>query len=453
MKTLDELMAEVDKSSDELVELLQGLVRIPTVNTGTMPTGNETELCQFLKRKFDAEGIESSVIESTPSRGNFISRLNGSDSGKAKLMLMSHTDTVPIGDESKWKHPPFSATLDNGRIYGRGADDCKSVVASEAMTMILLKRLGVPLKKSLIFAAGCDEETGSRYGFQWLAKNHWHKIESEFAINEAGGDPIKTPKGQCFTVALGEKGRLDTKINLKGKSCHASVPWEGDNALVKMAYAIQRINDYKAERDLSAAVFRELPRLFDIDKSEITPDNIDNLIERLSKDYDSIAHLLRGLSRMTITPTMASGGVKSNVIPDSFTLTCDVRVLPGQNIEYVKRELNTILKDIEGYDLSVSGTENPGASPSSDEFLNSIKSALSNVMGHDVETMQVLTVGLTDSCAVRQFGTTVYDFAPAHPESDSIGNNVHGDNESFSVKDLIFRTKVLMGLAYNLLVN
>ncbi len=40
-------------------------------------------------------------------------------------MLMSHTDTVPIGDESKWKHPPFSATLDNGRIYGMGADDCK----------------------------------------------------------------------------------------------------------------------------------------------------------------------------------------------------------------------------------------------------------------------------------------------------------------------------------------
>jgi carboxypeptidase PM20D1 len=308
------------------------------------------------------------------------------------------------------------------------------------------------LKKSLIFAAGCDEETGSRYGFQWLAKNQWHKIESEFAINEASGDPIKTPKGQCFTVALGEKGRLDAKVIFKGRSCHASVPWEGDNALVKMAHAIQRINEYKSERDLSAMIFRELPRFFDVNESEMTPNNIDNLIEKLSKDYNSIAYLLRGLSRMTITPTMASGGVKSNVIPDLFTLTCDVRVLPGQNIEYVKRELNTILDGIEGYDLTVSGTENPGASSSSDEFLNSIKLALSNAIGNDVDTMQVLTVGLTDSCAVRQFGTTVYDFAPAHPDSDSEKNNVHGDNESFSVKDLIFRTKVLMGLAYNLLV-
>jgi len=451
LKSLEELIDDVDRSSDELVELLQELVKIPTVNTGIMPTGNETELCQFLKKKFDSEGIESTIVESAPSRGNFVSRLNGADNGRAKLLFMSHTDTVPIGDESKWKHPPFSGTLDNGRIYGRGADDCKSVVVSEAMAMILLKRSGIPLKRSVIFAAGCDEETGSRYGFQWLAKNQRHLIDSEFAINEAGGDPIKTPKGQFFTVALGEKGRLDAKINLKGKSCHASVPWEGDNALVKMAYAIQKINEYKSERDLSATIFRELPKLFDIDKSEITPDNIDNLIEKLSKDYSSIAYLLKGLSRMTITPTMASGGVKSNVVPDQFTVTCDVRILPNQNIEYVKRELTKILNGIEGYELSISGTENPGASPSNDQFLSAIKSALSCAMGKDADIVQVLTIGLTDSCAVRPLGTIVYDFAPAHPDSDSEQNNVHGDNESFSVKDLIFRTKTFVGLAYNLL--
>ncbi|MGB9596279.1 MAG: M20 family metallopeptidase, partial [Candidatus Poribacteria bacterium] len=419
MKTLEQLIDDVDESSGELVELLQELVRIPTVNTGTMPTGNETELCQFLKKKFDNEGIESTIIESAPSRGNFISRLNGSNGGRAKLLFMSHTDTVPVGDESKWKHPPFSGMLDDGRIYGRGADDCKSVVASEAMAMILLKRSGIPLKRSIIFTAGCDEETGSRYGFQWLAKNQKHLIDSEFAINEAGGDPIKTPKGQFFTVALGEKGRLDAKINLKGKSCHASMPWEGDNALVKMAYAIQKINEYKSERDLSAIIFRELPKLFDIDENEITPDNIDNLIEKLSKDYSSIAYLLKGLSRMTITPTMASGGVKSNVIPDQFSLTCDVRLLPNQSIDYVKKELNKILKEIDGYELLISGTANPGASPSNDEFLNAIRSSLSFAMGQNVDIMQVLTIGLTDSCAVRPLGTIVYDFAPSHPDSNS----------------------------------
>jgi succinyl-diaminopimelate desuccinylase len=72
---LDQLLTEVDKARDELVELLQDLVRIPTVNTGVMPTGNETELCQFLKKKLDAEGIDSEIIEGVPTRGNLVTRL------------------------------------------------------------------------------------------------------------------------------------------------------------------------------------------------------------------------------------------------------------------------------------------------------------------------------------------------------------------------------------------
>ena len=68
-------------------------------------------------------------------------RLRGADDRKARLMFMSHTDVVPIGDESKWSHPPFSGTLDAGRIYGRGASDCKSLTACETMAVILLKRL------------------------------------------------------------------------------------------------------------------------------------------------------------------------------------------------------------------------------------------------------------------------------------------------------------------------
>jgi acetylornithine deacetylase/succinyl-diaminopimelate desuccinylase-like protein len=450
LKAINKILTEVDRSKNEIVELLQELVRIPTINTGTMPTGNEIELCKFLKKKFDAEGITSEVVESEPTRGNFIARLNGQDDGKAKLMFMSHTDVVPIGDESKWIHPPFSGTLDDGRVYGRGADDCKSMVACEAMAMILLKRMGIPLKRSLIFAAGCDEETGSKFGFHWLAKNNKQLIESEFAINEAGGEPLCTPKGLCFTVALGEKGRLDAKINFKGKSCHAAIPWEGENALVKMADAIQKIKHYQAKRDTSAVIFREIPRLFDLDESEITPDNVDEVISKIYEKDKSVGSMLRGLSRMTITPTMASGGVKSNVIPDLFTLTCDVRVLPGQSIDYVKNELNNILNDIEGYDISASGTI-PIDSPSNDEFLQAIKASLITTMGESIEIMPTLTIGLTDSCAVRPLGTIVYNFAPTRPDSDPGNSNVHGDNESISVEDIVFRTKVLVALACNLL--
>ncbi|MFC1715469.1 M20 family metallopeptidase [Candidatus Poribacteria bacterium] len=450
MTKLDELLTEADKSRDEVIELLQELVRIPTVNTGVMPTGNETELCQFLKKKLDAEGIDSEVIEGVPTRGNLVARLPGTDDGKAKLMFMSHTDVVPIGDESKWVHPPFGGNIDNGRLYGRGSSDCKSLTACETMATILLKRLGVPLKRSLILAAGSDEETGSRNGFRWLAKNAKEKIAAEFAINEGGGSCFQTPKGLCFAVALGEKGRLEAWIDFTGKSCHASSPWKGDNALLKLAQAVQKINDCQPELSTSAIAFRELPRLFGVKEADITPENIDNLIDGMPDDDSFIKSTLRGLSRMTVTPTMVSGGVKSNVVPDAFRLICDIRVLPGQDIPYITAELERVLSDIEGCEVNVRGTTSPSASPSDDDFLKAIRRSLVKVAGTNVEVMQNLTVGFTDSSAVRPLGTTVYNFAPYHPDSETGKGNVHGVNESIDVEDLVFRTKVLAALAYEM---
>ena len=450
LTVLDKLLAEVDEAREELVELLQALVRIPTVNTGLMPTGNETELCQFLKKKLDAEGVDSEIIEGVPTRGNLVARLHGAEDGRARLMFMSHTDVVPIGDESKWLHPPFSGKLDGRRIYGRGSSDCKGLTACEAMAVILLKRLKVPLKRSLILAAGSDEETGSRYGFRWLATHRRKKIAAEFAINEGGGGSLRAPKGLYWGVALGEKGRLEAKIDLSGRSCHASIPWGGDNALLKLAQAVQKISDYQPELNVSAIAFSELPRLFSVKEAEITPENIDNLISEISEESSAINSMLRGLSRMTVTPTMVSGGIKSNVVPDACELVCDIRVLPGQDIQYVTSELEKVLSDIEGYKLKVRGTTSPSASPPDDGFLQAIRRSLVKVMGTNVDIMQVLTVGFTDSSAVRPLGTIVYNFAPCHPNSDTSKNNVHGDDESISVEDLVFRTKVLAALAYEM---
>jgi len=318
------------------------------------------------------------------------------------------------------------------------------------MAMILLKRLKIPLKRSLILAAGSDEEAGSKYGFHWLARHRKEKIDAEFAINEGGGDSFQTPNGLCFAVALGEKGRLEAKIDFTGKSCHASVPWEGDNALSKLAWAVQKINEYKPEISVSVPTFRELPRLFNVKESEITPENLDNLIQKISGGNVGISSGLRGLSRMTVTPTMVSGGIKSNVLPDAFSLVCDIRVLPGQDIKYVEDELGKVLSDIEGCKLAVYGSTAPGASPPDDNFLRAIRRSLVKVVGTNVEVIQTLTVGFTDSCAVRPLGTVVYNFAPTRPDSDPRKSNVHGDNESISVDDLVFRTKVLAALAYEM---
>ena len=157
MPNLDELFAQVDAAQDDIVALEQALVRIPSVNTGFMPTGDETPVCEYARDFLAQDGIPSEILESAPNRGNLIAGLDGR-SGKAGLMFMSHTDVVPVEDASEWRFPPFSATIADGRIFGRGASDCKGLLTAQLMAMRLLRRNGIALEDGLILAAGADEE-------------------------------------------------------------------------------------------------------------------------------------------------------------------------------------------------------------------------------------------------------------------------------------------------------
>ena len=102
MSTIDDLLAQVEANRNQIIELEQELVRIPSVNTGFMPTGNETPVCEFAQGWLAKDGIASEILESAPGRGNLIARMEGR-SGKAGLLFMSHTDVVPVEEEAKWR--------------------------------------------------------------------------------------------------------------------------------------------------------------------------------------------------------------------------------------------------------------------------------------------------------------------------------------------------------------
>ncbi len=79
-------------------------------------------------------------------------------------MFMAHLDVVPVEDETKWTYPPFSATIANGRIYGRGSSDCKALLTAQMMASRILVRNSVELKEDLLLSFSADEEHGGRYG-------------------------------------------------------------------------------------------------------------------------------------------------------------------------------------------------------------------------------------------------------------------------------------------------
>ena len=449
MPNLEELFAQVDAQRDEIIALEQALVRIPSVNTGFMPTGDETPVCEYIRDWLAEDGIRSEIIGRTPERGNIIARIEGKNP-QAGLLFMSHTDVVPVEEEEKWRFPPFSAAIADGRIYGRGASDCKGLLTAQLYAMRLLVRNGIQLEDSLILCSGADEEHGGRYGFGWLAENHPEKIRAPFAVNEGGGTPIDSPSGLTYLLGTGEKGRLQVEIEVKGVSSHASVPWQGANALYTLQRVLQRIEAYEPERDASTSLFDHLS-VFAIEHKP-SAENVDEIIAEVEPENPRFASMMRALSRMTLTPTMISGGIKSNSVPESIKLTCDVRTLPHQSDDYLREQLDAILEGIPNTTYEIDYMAVPNSSAFETKLGRSIRSATSAALGiDDIQWVPAISTGFTDSRFTRPLGTITYGFNGSHPDDDPMLSRAHGTDESIGISSLISGSKIMLALAIDVL--
>ncbi len=483
MVTLDELFDLVEASRDEIIELAQDLVRIPSVNTGhnneppwpptgkpgpgeeypapivhyilegDQPTGDELPAAELLRDKLAADGIDSTIHLSQANRGNITAQLEG-ESENPSLLYMSHIDVVPVEDESQWTYPPFGGEIHDGRLWGRGAADMKGTVAAETMALILLKRAGVPLKGTIKLAVCSDEESGGAYGFGWLAQHKPETITADFAINEGGGAPIHDDGRLIYPISTGEKGRLEVRIHIKGRGYHASQPWKADNAIYKAAEILDRIQQYQPEVSVDHELFRHLDTLAGI-SSEVTNENIDDIIASLSDNRESLGSFLRAASRMTLVASMINGGVKSNSVAERCTITCDCRTLAHQDNAYVQREVEKICEGISGVTVEVFETSPPSASPYDHEYADHVMAAtrttIKRAIGRDdLEFVPGLTVGFTDSSFVRPFGNIAYGFLPAHPDSDPSKSGAHNINESADVESIINVCRFMVALAWEI---
>ncbi len=456
MTTREALLASVDAAREEIIALCQALVRVPSINTGVMPTGNETPAAEIVRDKLAAEGIAAEILESAPNRGNVIARLSGS-AGVPRLLYLSHTDVVPVEDEAAWTYPPFGAEIHDGRIYGRGSNDMKNTVAAEAMALILLKRAGVPLRGELIFAAGADEESGGEWGFAWLAKHHPDKLRADFGINEGGGALVHADDGRlAYLVNTGEKGRLEIVITVKGRGYHASQPWRADNAVYKSQEVVRRIATYEPERHVDPILIGPLAALYGVSEP-ITAENVDRIAAELDERNPNWGSSLKAMTRMTLVASMINAGVKSNSVAESCTITCDVRTLPHQDEGYVHDQLSRLLAGLDGVSFIINYTAVPSASPYDGPgaaFAERVGAATRAALGRDdLAFVPGLTVGFTDSRLVRHLCPVIYGFLPSHPDADPSKGGAHNINESTDIASLLLSTKMLVALAYDTLAE
>ena len=152
--------------------------------------------------------------------------------------------------------------------------------------------------------------------------------------------------------------------------------------------------------------------------------------------------MMRALSRMTLTPTMIAGGIKSNSVPESIRLTCDVRTLPHQSDDYLREQLDAILEGIPNTTYEIDYMAVPNSSAFETELGTSIQRATAAALGIDnIQWVPAISTGFTDSRFLRPLGTITYGFSGSHPDDDPMLSRAHGTDESIGISSLISGTK------------
>ncbi|MFN8484710.1 MAG: M20/M25/M40 family metallo-hydrolase [Anaerolineae bacterium] len=426
----------------EVVEMLRGLLRLDTTN----PPGNEIIAAEYIADILRANGIEPTVLSSAAGRGNVVARLKG-DGSAPPLLLMGHIDVVPA-EPDKWRYPPFSGELVDGEIWGRGATDMKNVVAMELMVFLLVKRLGLPLKRDLIFMATADEEVGGSMGAGWLVDTHPELIRAEYAINEGGPTAIVFGDKTFFACSTAEKGTARFTLRARGAPGHASLP-HNDNAILKLGAALQRLGATTLPMHVIPTVRAHVEAI----AAHLEPQERANLLNVLSDDpavqAEAIARLplpdvgkrrLFAATHNTATPTILSAGSKINVIPAEAEALVDGRILPGQTGDGFMAELRAALGD--DVELEFHEPVSPGleADPSSPLFALIQEVVAAHEPGAVV--VPALITGGTDAKSVVRLGTKVLGFVPMRYEGPALSGLAHNHNERVSVANLSFGTRI-----------
>ena len=428
--------------------LFQNLLRFDTTN----PPGNEHLATDYLAEILRKEGLEPWVAESAPGRSNLVVRLPATHPGStlAPLLLAGHTDVVPARAE-EWTHPPFGGVIDQDMLWGRGAVDMKNMVAMSVMALLTMKRHMPVRHRDVIVAAVADEEEGCTFGSSWLVNEHKERVQAEYMIGEVGGFWLNFGQTTYIPIMVAEKGRAHLRLKTKGQPGHGSLP-DWDNALARLNLAAHRLGTTPLPYHLTPAVeqfirglaaHQPLPTrlgLLGLLHARTAP----KILETLIRDKDQ-SRAFFAMLHNTATPTMMRAGQKLNTIADQAECEVDARLLPGQSLLGLLREVRQVIDDAT---VEVDVVDHwPGSRVASVQ--TPVYDAITEVVGQRAPgavCVPYMITGFTDAKAFGTLGTTCYGFSPMKldPRHDlSFSKLFHGVDERIPVDGFLWGVRVL----------
>ena len=368
-------------------ELIAFISRLISIQSHKMIKGQEAQIGHFLAKALSKEGIKVQVQEVQNHRANILGVIEGEGNGQS-LLLNGHLDTVPSLNMIN----PFTPHIQGNKLYGRGAADMKSGLGAMAYTLVVLRRAGIKLQGSLLFAGVVGEESGG-IGTAILAHNG---PKTNMAIV---GEPTN------LDIVSAHKGIEWLEIKVKGKAAHGSVPQLGINAIEGASKVVQAIQE--------------------------------RLIPKLRERQHEL------LSPPTINIGMIRGGEQPNIVPAECRIQIDRRWLPNESLESVIGEFQGILEELTESDPQFSATlrrmeetsvvpHHPLYTPVTHPLVKTVKDVLQEL---GVDTSVHGANYWTDAASLSQAGTPTIVFGPGNIAQ------AHSDEEFVDIDSVLTATK------------
>jgi succinyl-diaminopimelate desuccinylase len=375
------VLDRLDSMTGEMVEFLQELIRIPTVNP---PGENYRECAELIGSKLRELGYEVRYLEAEGRpehterhpRVNVLGRLENTPA-RPLLHFNGHFDVVPVGDG--WTVDPFAGIIKDGQVYGRGATDQKAGIAASIYAVEAIRRSGAELRGTVEQSGTVDEESGGFAGMAYLAERGYvHRDRTDFVIIT---EPLNVDR-----VCLGHRGAYWFEVRTLGRIAHGSMPFLGVSAISKMVDFIGAM-----ERDLQPVIHERMTSM---------------PVEPGGARHPSI-------NINSISGGQPPGGLQTPCVAHRCQAVFDRRFLMEEPIAEVKREIRDILDRLQSrdadfqYELKDLLTVHPAMTDPESKLVTTMAEAVRDVLGSKppliaspgtYDQKHVMRLGLVDQC-------------------------------------------------------
>ena len=379
------LLAWIERDRQRLVGFLQDFTRIDTCN----PPGDTRRGADLVAGLLASAGLPFRTVAPHADKPNLVASVAGPAPGR-HLVLNGHLDVFPIGDPARWTRDPLGGVLDGGRVWGRGTVDMKAGTTASLFTYLYLARLIRDLPGRLTLTVVSDEETGGRWGADYLTEHLAHEVLGDCLLN---AEP-----SSIHTLRFAEKAMCWMTIRIRTPGGHGAYPHLSASATRTAAGLIVALAEVEGVRAVMPDAVSAL-----LDQPEVTA-----AIERgLGAGAADVA------GRATLNIGRIEGGVAVNMLPGDCSFTADIRLPVGTTQDGMRAMVSGIAGRFPGVSIEAPpyAVVDPTFSDPAHPMVGIIQGSVQGLLGF--RPPPIVSLGGTDARFWRRRGVPAYVYGPS----------------------------------------